>query len=140
MNIIKKTALYFARKKFCRDAIREQADLSIFKQRLTTPVIIGLILIAVSYLIGLPTAVIIGGFAMANFSALIAAAITSTIYGISWLLFMLGAYLAGPKYGKAFSRWLVRVILEKMLGSEAKRNEFLPVEKQEITNTKRSRV
>jgi len=40
-------------------------------------------------------------------------------YGISWLLLMLGLYLAGPKYGKALGRWAVRVILEKILGDEA---------------------
>ena len=140
MSIIKKTALYFARKEFCRDAIREHADLGIFKQRLTTPVIAGLILIAVSYLIGLPTAVIIGGFVVAQFNALIATIITTLIYGISWLLFMLGAYLAGPKYGKAFSRWLVRVILEKMLGNEAKTREFMQVENAKGTNIKQSQV
>jgi len=136
LGIIKKIAFYFARKEFCMDAIREHADLSIFRERLTTPVIIGLILIVASYLIGLPTAVIIGGFVVAKFNALIATVITTLVYGISWLLFMLGAYLAGPKYGKAFSRWLVRVILEKMLGDEAKTIEFMPVVKAERTDTK----
>jgi len=136
LSIIKKIALYFARKEFCRNAIREHADLGIFKEKLTTTVIIGLILIVVSYLIGLPTAVIIGGFVVAKFNALIATVISTLTYGISWLLFMLGAYLAGPKYGKAFSRWLVRIVLEKMLGDEAKTIEFLPVDNLERTNTK----
>ena len=140
MSIIKKIALYFARKEFCINAIREHADLSIFKEKLTKTVIIGLILIVVSYLIGLPTAVIIGGFAVAKFNALVATVITTLTYGISWLLFMLGAYLAGPKYGKAFSRWLVRIILEKMLGNEAKTSEFMNMENAERTNTKQSQV
>ena len=140
MSITKKIALYFARKEFCRDAIREHADLGIFKEKLTTTVIIGLILIVVSYLIGLPTAVIIGGYVVAKFNALIATVITTLTYGISWLLFMLGAYLAGPKYGRAFGRWLVRVILEKMLGDEGKTSEFMTVENVERTNTKQSRV
>lgn len=136
MSTIKKIALYFARKEFCRNAIREHADLGIFKEKLTAPVITGLILIVASYLIGLPTAVIIGGFVVAKFNALIATVITTLVYGISWLLFMLGAYLAGPKYGKAFSRWLVRVIWEKILGDEAKTIEFMPVKNAGKTNTK----
>lgn len=136
LGIIKKIALYFARKEFCRDAIREHADLSIFKEKITTRVITGLILIVASYLIGLPTAVIIGGFVVAKFNALIATVITTLTYGISWLLFMLGAYLAGPKYGKAFSRWLVRVILEKMLGDEVKTSEFMPVKSLELADKK----
>jgi hypothetical protein len=57
-------------------------------------------------------------------------------YGISWLLFMLGAYLAGPKYGKAFSRWAVRVVLEKILGAEAKKIGVAPVANPENTQTK----
>jgi hypothetical protein len=59
------------------------------------------------------------------------------IYGISWLLFMLGLYLAGPKYGKAISRWAVRVVLEKILGNEAKTIGFVPVENPEKTHTKK---
>jgi hypothetical protein len=58
------------------------------------------------------------------------------IYGISWLLFMLGVYLAGPKYGKAISRWAVRVVLEKILGAEAKTIGSVPVENPERINTK----
>jgi hypothetical protein len=57
-------------------------------------------------------------------------------YGISWLLFMLGVYLAGPKYGRAISRWAVRVILEKILGKEAKTIGFMPLENPEKTHTK----
>ena len=109
-------------KDFCRAAIQEHADLSIFKEKLTAAVITGLALIAVSYLIGLPTAVILGGIVIAKFNALIAAVITTVIYGISWVFFMLGLYLAGPKYGRAVSRWLVRVTLEKILGAESKNN------------------
>ncbi len=137
MSILKKTALYFARKDYCRAAILEHADLSIFKEKLTTAVITGLALIAVSYLIGLPTAVIVGGIVIAKFNALIAAVITTVIYGISWVFFMLGLYLAGPKYGKAVSRWLVRVTLEKILGDEAKTIGYMPVENQEGTNIKK---
>jgi hypothetical protein len=58
------------------------------------------------------------------------------IYGISWLLFILGVYLAGPKYGKALSRWAARVILEKILGNEAKTIGSVPVENPERTHTK----
>ena len=129
MKIIKKTALYFARKEFCRDAIREHADLSIFKEKLTTSVITGLILIAISYPIGLPAVFIVGGIAAWLGKPMVGIVGIPLTYGISWLLFMLGVYLAGPKYGKAFSRWVVRVILEKMLGNEGKRIEFMPVEK-----------
>jgi hypothetical protein len=134
LNIIKKTALYFARKEFCREAICENADLGIFKERLTKSVVAGIILIVFSNLIGLPTAVIVGGFVIVTFNASVAAVVAVLIYGISWLLFMLGVYLAGPKYGRAFSRWAVRVILVTILGDEAKTSVVAPVENPEKTN------
>ncbi len=49
-------------------------------------------------------------------------------YGISWLTFMCGMYLAGPKYMKALSSWMARIILEKILGDEAKTIKNLPPE------------
>ena len=136
MSIIKKTALYFARKEFCRAAIHEHADLSIFKKKLTATVIIGLILIAFSNLIGLPAVFIIGGIAAWLEKPMLAFIGMPLIYGISWLLFILGVYLAGPKYGKALSRWAARVILEKILGNEAKTIGSVPVENPERTHTK----
>ena len=137
MSIIKKTALYFARKEFCRAAIHEHADLSIFKKKLTATVIIGLILIAFSNLIGLPAVFIVGGIAAWLEKPMIGFIGIPLTYGISWLLLMLGLYLAGPKYGKALSRWAVRVILEKILGNDAKTIGSVPVENPERTHTKR---
>lgn len=136
MSIIKKTALYFARKEFCRAAIHEHADLSIFKEKLTAAVITGLILIAFSYPIGLPAVFIVGGIAAWLEKPMIGFIGIPLTYGISWLLLMLGLYLAGPKYGKALSRWAVRVILEKILGDEAKIIGFVPVENPERTHSK----
>ncbi len=50
------------------------------------------------------------------------------IYGVSWLLLMLGLYLAGPQYGKALGRWAARVMLEKILGDEAKTSGSMHIE------------
>jgi len=128
LNIIKKTALHFARKEYCRAAINEHADLSVFKEKLSATVIIGLILITISYLLGIPAVFIVGGIAAWLKNPTFGVIGIPLIYGFSWLLLMLGLYLAGPKYGKAFSRWTVRVILEKILGDEAKTIRSLPQE------------
>jgi uncharacterized membrane protein YbhN (UPF0104 family) len=122
LSIVKKTALYFARKEFCRKAIEEHADLSIFKKKPSLRIIIGLVLIAFSYVIGLPAAIILSIIAASRGNAMMAAVAAPLLYGISWLVFMIGIYLAGPEYGKALSRWTARVILEKILGDEAKTN------------------
>jgi ABC-type spermidine/putrescine transport system permease subunit II len=120
LSIIKKTALYFARKEYCRASINEHADLSVFKEKLSATVIIGLILITVSYLLGIPAVFIVGGIAARLKNPTFGVIGIPLIYGFSWLLLMLGLYLAGPKYGKALGRWTVRVMLEKILGDEAK--------------------
>jgi vacuolar-type H+-ATPase subunit I/STV1 len=136
LSIIKKAALYFSQKEFCRAAINEQADLSIFKEKLTAAVIAGLILITISYLLGIPAVFIIGGIAAWLKNSTVGVIGIPLIYGLSWLLLMLGLYLAGPKYGKAVSRWAVRVILEKIIGDEAKTIRPLPQEGSENDTTK----
>jgi hypothetical protein len=120
VSVINKAALYFARKEFCKTAINEHADLSIFKEKLSASVITGLILITISYLIGIPAVFIIGGIAAWLKNPTFGVIGIPLIYGFSWLFFMLGLYLAGPKYGKALSRCTVRIILEKILGDEVK--------------------
>jgi hypothetical protein len=120
LSIIKNAALYFARKEYCRTAINEHADLSVFKEKLSGTVIIGLVLITISYLLGIPAVFIVGGIAAWLKSPILGVVGIPMIYGLSWLLLMLGIYLAGPKYGKALSRWATRIILEKILGDEAK--------------------
>lgn len=137
MSIIKKAALYFARKEFCRNAINEHADLSVFKEELTATVIIGLVLIFFSYLLGIPAVFIVGGIAAWLKSPMFGVVGIPLIYGISWLLLMLGIYLAGPKYGKALSRWAVRIVLEKILGDEINAIRSNPIENPEDNATKK---
>ncbi len=60
MNIIKKTALYVARKKYCKTAIEDRADLSAIREKPTLSMIVGLVLIAFSYVIGMPTVIALG--------------------------------------------------------------------------------
>jgi hypothetical protein len=105
-----------AETRYVRSAIEERADLAAFKQKPTKRIIIGLIVIAISYTIGWPGVgaltilsvtfreprlVIIGG---------------PLIYGLSHLVFILGMYLAGAEYTKIFFRWATRVGIGKLLG------------------------
>lgn len=131
MSIIRKTAIYFAQKEYCWNAINEHADLSVFKEKLSAKVIAGLILIALSYILGIPAVFIVGGIAAWLKNPTFGIIGVPLIYGISWMLLMWGLYLAGPKYGKALSRWTVRVVLEKILGDEAKNIMPLPTKGSE---------
>jgi hypothetical protein len=54
------------------------------------------------------------------------------IYGVSTIIFLVGIKMAGKKYVQVFCRWVVRVVLEKILGddllvrSEGDSGEALP--------------
>lgn len=118
--MLKKLARYFSRKNFCRTAIDEHADLSAFKDKLSWQIVTGLILMALSYTIGMPTVVAFSAIAASMNKPLIGIIGGALIYGISTLMFFVGVKMAGMKYFVALNRWLVRIILEKILGPEAK--------------------
>ncbi|MEN6622219.1 MAG: hypothetical protein ABFD50_11785 [Smithella sp.] len=126
MNVLRKIALHFARKSFCKTAIEEHADLGAFKERLTAPIIAGIALVALSYTIGLPTVIAFCAFAASINKPLIGIIGGALIYGISTLMFIIGIKMAGTKYFVALNRWLARVILEKILGPEVKAHCAFP--------------
>lgn len=121
MNIIKKAALYFVRKEFCRAAINECADINVLKEKHTLSVTIGMLLIIVSYIIVIPLFFIVGVIAAKLRKPMVGVICIPLAYGFSWLIMMLGMYLTGPEYAKALGKCVVRVVLEKILGDEAKK-------------------
>ncbi len=124
-------ALYIARKEFCRKAITEHADLSVFKEKLSARTYVGIFLVAFSYVIGLPAVPVLGMIASWLNRPLVGFIGIPVTYGISWMTFMFGMYLAGTKYINALSSWITRIILEKMLGDKVKTIRPLPVENSE---------
>jgi uncharacterized membrane protein YkgB len=118
LNIIKNTALYFARTKYCRQAIAERADLSAMREKPTTKMMIGLGLVAFSYVIGLPAVIAMGILAVWLREPLVGIIGGPLIYAISTIIFIVGIKMAGKRYFHVFSRWLVRVVLEKILGED----------------------
>jgi len=118
LNIIKKTALYLARTKYCKTAIEDRADLAASREKPTVPMIIGLILIGFSYTIGMPTVVALGVFAASVGKPLLGIVGGAVIYAISTIIFIIGIKMAGKKYFHLFSRWVIRVVLEKILGDD----------------------
>ena len=128
MSIIKKAALHFARKEFCRNAINERADLTVLKEKHTLPVTVGIFLIVFSFIIVIPSFLIVGLIAAHLKKPMVGVIGIPLAYGISWLILMLGMYLTGPEYAKALGRWVTRVILEKILGDEVNAVRSIPIE------------
>lgn len=79
---------------------------------------IGLILIAFSYVIGLPAVILLGVLAVWVKKPLVAVIGGPLIYAISTIIFLVGIKLAGKKYFQVFFRWIMRVVLEKILGED----------------------
>lgn len=120
LNLIKKTALHFAGKEFCRLAIEERADLAVLRKKPSKSAAVGIIMIAFSYVIGLPAVIFLGIMAVWMKEPLIGIIGGPLIYAISTIIFILGVKLAGKKYFMAFLRWSVRVVLEKILGKDVR--------------------
>lgn len=109
-----------ARKQYCKTAIEEHADLSAIREKPTPTMIIGLVLIAFSYAIGLPTVIALGVIATSMGKPLLGIIGGIVIYAISTVLFFVGIKMAGEKYFHVFCRWMVRVVLEKILGEDVR--------------------
>ena len=114
-EMYRKFILKIANTTFVHTAIEEQADLSAFKEKPSLPVVTGVVLIIISSLLGWPAVAVAGILAIKLNEPLIAVIGGPLVYGFSYLVFLLGMYFSGAKYSLIFSRWLVRVIMEKLL-------------------------
>lgn len=117
--VLEKIAAWAARTEFGRNAILEQADLGPFREKPTPRIIIGIFLMAFSYVIGWPAVAFFGVLAVWFGQPLIAIVGGPVIYGISHLVFYAGLYLAGARYTWVFLRWATRMFIEKHGGARS---------------------
>jgi hypothetical protein len=111
--------LRLARIKAVRRAIDERADLSAFRARPPARLMIGVGLIGLSMLLGWPLISALGALAIAWREPLIAVIGGPAAYGLSWAVYGLGLLIAGREaltYAGLFNRWLVRVLVERLIG------------------------
>lgn len=101
-------------KPYVAAAVQEQADLSAFKEKPSLRIILGLLAIALSYLIGWPAVAGIGIAAVKLHQPWIAVIGGPVVYGLSHLVFILGMYLCGAEYSVIFLRWLTRKGIEQL--------------------------
>jgi hypothetical protein len=116
--IIKKIMRHLAKTAFVQQALADGTDLSVLKRRPTTRTYIGLFLILFSYAIGWPAVALLGFISLHLREPLIAVVGGPITYGLSHLVFLAGAYLAGIDYARAFLLWATRAAYEKMLGHQ----------------------
>jgi hypothetical protein len=105
-----------ARTRFVRTAMEgEAADLGALRGKPSPAVIVGVALIAVSYIIGWP-AVALLAFLAAHFNRAAIVVVGGPLtYGLSHAVFMVGAYFAGNRYAPILLRCAARAAMRKLL-------------------------
>ncbi|MFH1138611.1 MAG: hypothetical protein V1816_21250 [Pseudomonadota bacterium] len=123
MNPVRAAARRLAGTSFARKAVLDRADLAAFRARPSVRLVLGVLLITIGQVMGLPA---VAGFAAA--AAYLGEPLVllggPVSYLLSWVVWTLGMWLAGPdniRYMYLFSRWAVRVFVEWSLGNEARR-------------------
>jgi hypothetical protein len=102
-------------REYVRSAIRDRADLNALRERPAPRIVVGLVIIGLSYCIGWPAVGVLGILAVWWEMPLLAAVGAPLVYGLSHLTFILGFFLAGAKYTRIFMRWATRIGVERLL-------------------------
>lgn len=119
MRPLRGLGLRLARIDAVRRAIEQRADLAPFKARPSPRLLVGVGLIGLSMLLGWPLISALGALAIYLSEPLVAVIGGPAAYGLSWAVYGLGLLVAGREalyYAGVFNRWLVRVLVEWMVG------------------------
>lgn len=113
--MVRTIAARLAKTKYVREALEDTADLKSIRIERSPRLIMGLILIGFSYIIGWPAVAVFGILAVYFREPLIAAIGGPVIYGISHVVFLVGAWLAGAEHARFVMRYTTKVIFKKIL-------------------------
>jgi len=114
--IRKKISQYLAGKKFIQKILENPADLSEFRERMTPRLIIGLILMVLSFIIGWPAVAALSVLAIWFKEPLIAVIGCPTTYALSYVVFIIGAWLSRtPHYMGILARYTIQSFLRKLI-------------------------
>jgi hypothetical protein len=116
VSVTKKIAARLAKTAYVQRALKERQDIRSIRRKPTARFYTGLFLILFSYVIGWPAVAVLGFIAFHLNNPLIAVIGGPVTYGMSHLVFMIGAYLAGAEYVAVVLQWATRVAIEKVLG------------------------
>jgi hypothetical protein len=107
---------WLRQRRLVQTALATPIDPTIFR-RPPPRVVAGLVLLGLSYALGWPTVLALGGLAAwLHLPRLLV--VGPVVYGVSWIFFVLGLALIGSKSmaaGRAFGLWLVRRLAERFL-------------------------
>lgn len=113
--MIRKIAERLARTDYVRDTLEHPPDLRDIRRRPSPRVWVGLFLVGLSYIIGWPAVAVFGVLAAWFREPLIVAVGGPLTYGLSHLVFLTGAWLAGAQYVRLLMKHATRRAFEKIL-------------------------
>jgi hypothetical protein len=115
--MIRKIAERLAKTNYVREALEDPAVISLrdIRFQYSSRIITGLILIGFSYLIGWPAVAAFGILAAYFEEPLILVIGGPTIYGISHVVFLVGAWLAGAQHARLLMRYATKSLFRKFL-------------------------
>jgi len=113
--MIRKIAERLARTQYVRDALEHPPDLREIRRNPSPRVWTGLFLVGLSYVLGWPAVGALGVLAVWFREPLILAVGGPLTYGLSHVLFLVGAWLAGARYVRLLMKHATGRAFEKIL-------------------------
>jgi hypothetical protein len=116
--MIRRLAERLARTGYVRDALENPPDLREIRRKPTPRVWAGLFLVGLSYVIGWPAVGVLGVLAAWFREPLLVAVGGPLTYGLSHLVFLAGAWLAGERYVRLLTKQATRLLFRRILRRE----------------------
>lgn len=113
MRILNTIARHLAPTRLGRWALDADVDLSLLKQKPSLRTVVGIVMILLSFIIGIPGVVFCGFLAGKYQKPSILVLGGSAAMIINYSLFGAGIYLAGGNYAGILMRWLVRKFITR---------------------------
>jgi hypothetical protein len=111
--LLKSFAHRLAQTKFGQKSLIKPDGLSILKRQPGTRVYVGVVLIAMSYLIGLPALAFLSYLSVKLSKPMTIAVGGPVIFLLVHIMFGVGVYLAGQNYAIALLQWATKRFLQK---------------------------
>ena len=113
MQVLEKIARHITPTRFGRWAMDSEVDLSLLKSRPNFRTIIGIVMIVLSFIVGIPGVVACGILARKYHEPMILVLGGSAAMVLNYSLFGAGIYLAGGNYASILCRWGVRKFINR---------------------------
>lgn len=115
MDYRPRMARWLARTRFGQNALVQGEDLTVFKQKPSPRVLLGLVLMGLSFLLPWPGMALTAYFSLSRQEPWVLLAGSVAVFVVVHLIFIAGVFLAGGNYAMALLRWGAARFINKHL-------------------------